>query len=470
LGASDARPLVFDVKSEPCYARHGIDALAPRGVSRPVGPMRFPGKRKSKHYFPVNERERVPSTETAETAQVYIVGLDQLLVDIEANVEDGFLASIGVPKGQSVLLQDAAVDRICDQLVHEGRVIGEFAGGAVGNTLHNYSVIADDASFLLGSITGQMTVGDQAFHYVRGTSSRVSLAHLHPVAGPMGRAICFVTPEGERSFGISRGIMDRFPAEAVPESLIAGASAVLLTAYLLRDDSAPIYGAATRIIELANRHGVPVVLSLGAATVVRDRLELLREVVRGCSVSVVAGNLDELAAFTGESDPLLAGRAALEITDLVLLTRDCHGLYIAAWVDETSRRETGDQVHSKSIPEYNRWEYSRAMARRDCTRPVAIFSHINPYLGGPGVIHNTNGAGDSALAAVLHDMSANVYNRQLVPTSPKHVARFLTYSSIHQVCKYANRVSYEVLRRASPRLVHALPEREDSLEEAYWEA
>ncbi len=99
-----------------------------------------------------------------------------------------------------------------------------------------------------------------------------------------------------------------------------------------------------------------------------------------------------------------------------------------------------------------------------------MYSHINPYLGGPSVIRNTNGAGDAALAAVLHDMSANFHHRQLVPTSPKHAARFLTYSSIHQVCKYANRVSYEVLKRNSPRLVHGLPEREDSLEEAYWDA
>lgn len=45
----------------------------------------------------------------------------------------------------------------------------------------------------------------------------------------------------------------------------------------------------------------------------------------------------------------------------------------------------------------------------------------------------------------------------------------LTYSSLSQICKYANRVSYEVLTQHSPRLSRALPEREDSLEEAYWD-
>jgi inosine kinase len=215
---------------------------------------------------------------------------------------------------------------------------------------------------------------------------------------------------------------------------------------------------------------VPVILSLGTASLVREKKEFLRELIGSLAVSALAGNLDEVAALTGQEDALLAADAALELCDLVLLTRDQHGLYLGAYVDEANQRETKDPIHSKAIAEYNRYEYSRAMARRDCQKPRRIFTHLNPYLGGPSVIKNTNGAGDAALAALLHDLAANVHHRRAAPTSPKHQAQFLTYSSIHQVCKYANRVSYEVLRRNSPRLVNSLPEREASLEEAYWEA
>lgn len=431
--------------------------------------MRFPGRRRNKHYFPVSERGRISFQEGRGYGDVYIVGIDQLLVDVEARVEQATLDELGIAKGQSMLLADDTVDRIYHRLKGEGRVVGEFAGGAVGNTLHNYSVLADDSSCLLGTITQHITVGDYAFHYVRNTSSRVSLSHLHPIAGPMGRAICFVTADGERSFGISRGIMNEFPAESVPETLVAGASALVLTAYLFRDERAPIFAAAMRALEVANRNDVPVVLSLGTASFVEERRDFLREVIAN-SECVVAGNFDEICTLTRERDPLLAGRAALELADLVLLTRDQHGLYLCGYVDAELARETRDQIHSKSIPEYNRFEYSRAMARRACVKPMQIFSHINPYHGGPGEIRNTNGAGDSALAALLHDMGANVHHKHASPTSPKHAARFLTYSSIHQICKYANRVSFEVLRRNSPRLVQGLPEREDSLEEAYWEA
>jgi inosine kinase len=431
--------------------------------------MKFPGKRKSKHYFRFTEKGRIPfgSDAALPTDEIYIVGIDQLLVDIEARVEDSFLARIGIPKGESVLLDDARVADIYSRLKQEGRITGEFAGGAIGNTLHNYSVLADDRSYLLGTITAQISVGDHAFHYVRNTSSRVILSHLHPCPGPMGRAVCFVTPDGERTFGISRGIMDDYPVAALPEDLVARSSALVLTAYLLRNPAAPIYAAAMRAIEVANQNKVPVALALGTVSLVREKSDFLRDLIRR-HVNVIAGNFLEVGKLTGLEDPLLAGQAALELADLVLMTHDEQGLYLCAHVDEDKARETTDQIHSKSIPEYNRYEYSRAMSRSRCSRPRKIYSHINPYLGGPAHIRSTNGAGDSALSALLHDIAANAHHRKASPNSPKHKDEYLTYSSIHQICKYANRVSYEVLRRNSPRLTQGLPEREDSLEETYW--
>ena len=100
---------------------------------------------------------------------------------------------------------------------------------------------------------------------------------------------------------------------------------------------------------------------------------------------------------------------------------------------------------------------------------MKVYSHISPYMGGPEKIKNTNGAGDGALSALLHDMAANHYHRNNVPNSSKHQHSYLTYSSFSQVCKYSNRVSFEVLAQHSPRLSRGLPEREDSLEESYWE-
>ena len=179
-------------------------------------------------------------------------------------------------------------------------------------------------------------------------------------------------------------------------------------------------------------------------------------------------NQEEAIALTGIEDPLLACESILELVDLVLLTVGKRGLYLAGYVDDKCKRPTKDELHSKSITEYNKFEYSRAMRKQDCEVPLKIYTHINPFKGGPLEIKNTNGAGDAALAALLHDISANHYHRAMVPNSPKHDENYLTYSSLSQISKYANRVSFEVLIQSSPRLFKGLPEREDSLDEAYW--
>jgi inosine kinase len=108
------------------------------------------------------------------------------------------------------------------------------------------------------------------------------------------------------------------------------------------------------------------------------------------------------------------------------------------------------------------------MKRADCKEPIKIFTHISPFKGGPESIKNTNGAGDAALSALLHDISANIYHKHTIPMSPKHSENYLTYSSISQISKYANRVSFEVLSQNSPRLFKALPQKEESLDDAYW--
>lgn len=210
-----------------------------------------------------------------------------------------------------------------------------------------------------------------------------------------------------------------------------------------------------------------MVLTLGTRFVIAERPDFWRDFISK-HVDVVAMNEDEGAALTGEADPLLACERALDWADLVLCTAGPAGLYLAGYTDDAVKRETRYPLLPGAIPEFNRYEFSRPMRRAHCTTAVKVFAHIAPYLGGPERITSTNGAGDAALSALLHDMAANRWHKSRVPNSSKHARDFLTYSSMSQVCRYANRVSYEVLVQASPRLTRGLPEREEGLNEAYW--
>lgn len=223
-----------------------------------------------------------------------------------------------------------------------------------------------------------------------------------------------------------------------------------------------------RAIEFAKKYHVPVVLTLGTKFVIQDDPEFWQAFLRD-HVSVVAMNEDEAWALTGEQDPLAASDKALDWVDLVLCTAGPVGLFMAGYTEDSAKRETTLPLLPGSIAEFNRYEFSRPASRHGCENPIRVYSHIAPYMGGPEKIKNTNGAGDAALSALLHDMAANKYHKENVPNSSKHQHQFLTYSSFSQVCKYSNRASYEVLVQHSPRLSRGLPEREDSLEEAYWE-
>ncbi|MGY5449679.1 inosine/guanosine kinase [Agarivorans sp. MS3-6] len=432
--------------------------------------MKFPGQRKSKHYFPVESRDPLTNelNPILRPKLTHITGIDQTLVDIEAHVDEAFIQRHSLVKGNSLLIDDAAAQCLYQELHDNQLISAEFAGGTIGNTLHNYSTLADGRSVMFGVMSQNITVGDYAYRYLCNTSSRVDLNHLQSVDGPIGRCFTLITECGERTFAISKGHMDKLSSDYIDETLIKSGAALALTAYLMRAGNDPITEAAMRAIDYAHQANVPVVLTLGTRFLIEDDPKWWQQFVAE-HVTVLAMNEEEAEALTGHSDVLLACETALEWCDLVLCTAGSRGLFTAGYTEDEFKRSTSHTLLPGAIPEFNQYEFSRPMLKKSCQQAIKVYSHIAPFMGGPEKITNTNGAGDGALSALLHDMAANVFHRCNVEQSSKHQFEALSYSSFAQICKYANRVSYEVLAQHSPRLSRGLPEREESLEEAYWE-
>ena len=433
--------------------------------------MKFPGQRKSKHYFPVQNRDPLLAQLTQQPLRfpTYITGIDQTLVDIEAKVADELLERFKLPKGNSTLIDDESAHALYNELKNEKMISDEFAGGTIGNTVHNYSILADDRSVLFGVMSNNIEVGSYAYRYLCDTSSKVDLNYLQPVEGAIGRCFTLISECGERTFAISKGSMDKLTPEYIDKDLVQGASALVLTAYLMRASGGDqMTEAALKAIEYAKEVGVPVVLTLGTRFLIEEDPEWWKNFINE-NVTILAMNEDEGEALTGFKDPLAASAAALELCDMVLTTAGSLGLYTAGYTEDSEKRETSNTFLPGAIPEFNRYEFSRPKLKSACDSPIKVFAHISPYMGGPEKIRNTNGAGDGALSALLHDLASNTFHKANVPGSSKHKRDGLCYSSFSQICKYANRVAYEVLAQHSPRLSRGLPEREDSLEESYWE-
>ncbi|AZU48270.1 inosine/guanosine kinase [Aeromonas hydrophila] len=184
--------------------------------------MKFPGQRKSKHYFPVDRRDPLISQSAvlAERGKAYVVGIDQTLVDIEAHVDLAFLERYGLSRGHSMLISDDVAEQIYDELKSNNMVVSEFAGGTIGNTMHNYSVLADSHSILLGVMSQDIRIGSYAYRYLCNTSSRVNLDYLQPVDGPVGRCFTFITEgaNGALASTPARWIIWMWPTSPRPSS------------------------------------------------------------------------------------------------------------------------------------------------------------------------------------------------------------------------------------------------------------
>ena len=343
--------------------------------SVPGARLRFPGPRNPKHYFPISRKTtRVEEAPGAHERGSYIVGLDEVLVDVEVRGAPSLAEELGLVPGESVQLPPAAFERVVSRLPQEGATYA--VGGTVANTLNNYTHLSGEPAVLLGAIEDRIPPGSPAFAYVAQTPKAVDLRHLMPVRGATGTAITFITPDGDRAFGVHPGVAGDYPASAVPEDAVRSAAVVLTSLYCLRPEDRPIAGAALRMMELATAAGVPVAFGLGTAALVRERRAQVRELLDAW-VTVAAMNAQEAEALTGESDALLAGRAALQWVDLAVITEGSRGLTLCGYTCERVRRETREEVRSKAIPEYNRWEFSRLLRRADCERPQEVYSHIH---------------------------------------------------------------------------------------------
>ncbi|EHC94269.1 Inosine-guanosine kinase, partial [Salmonella enterica subsp. enterica serovar Rubislaw str. A4-653] len=356
--------------------------------------MKFPGKRKSKHYFPVNARDPLlqqqqiqPEQETMlqqiqpeqETNASWVVGIDQTLVDIEAKVDDDFITRYGLSAGHSLVIEDEVAEKLYQELTRENLITHQFAGGTIGNTMHNYSVLADDRSVLLGVMCSNIEIGSYAYRYLCNTSSRTDLNYLQAVDGPIGRCFTLIGESGERTFAISPGHMNQLRAESIPEAVIAGASALVLTSYLVRcKPGEPMPDATMKAIEYAKKHNVPVVMTLGTKFVIADNPQWWQAFLKE-NVSILAMNEEEAEALTGENDPLLAADKALDWVDLVLCTAGPIGLYMAGFTEEEAKRKTQHPLLPGAIAEFNQYEFSRAMRHKDCINPLRVYSHIAPY-------------------------------------------------------------------------------------------
>lgn len=161
--------------------------------------------------------------------------------------------------------------------------------------------------------------------------------------------------------------MNQLRPESIPEDVIAGASALVLTSYLVRCKlGEPMREATMQAVACAKKHNVPVVLTLGTKYVIADNPAWWQDFLKE-NVSILAMNEEEAEALTGIADPLLASDKALDWVDLVLCTAGPVGLYMAGFTEDEKKRKPNTRCYRGPLPNLT----SMSSAGRCATRIVS---------------------------------------------------------------------------------------------------
>lgn len=300
-----------------------------------------------------------------------VVGLGSPLLDLVVRVDDDVLAEIDLPKGRMRLIDSAESGRILKKL--KNHAVEYVPGGSAANTLAGLALLGSRSAFI--GVIGKDAHGDT---YENKTVRAGVHAHLirHNVH-VTGHAITFITPDGERTFATHLGAASHFQKEHVAEDVIRESKALYVEGYQLEQ---PLTRAAVvHAMEIAKKHGTLIAMDLSDAGLIGRAKDTMKEIVEKY-VDIVFANEEEAFAFTGKR-----GEAALRE-----LAAHCP-------IAIVKRGEKGSMVQANGV-----------------------VHHIAPH---PVTVVNTNGAGDSYAAGMLH----GIINHYDIPTAGALASRIAAF-------------------------------------------
>lgn len=247
-----------------------------------------------------------------------ILSIGNAIVDILAEVEDGFLANQGMIKGAMELIDAARTDALYAEMPPAVQT----SGGSVANTAAVAGQMGARAAFI-------GVVADDEFGHIFRHDIHGSGVH-HPTApasggAPTARCLILVTPDGQRTMNTFLGVSSTLAPHHLDHALIADAAISYLEGFLFYvPDSAQ---ASRQAAEIAHAAGRRVAISLSDFLCVERNLDAFQSMVRD-HVDILFANEQELTALTGLADFEAAAAAVRGQVEIAALTRGAGGSVI----------------------------------------------------------------------------------------------------------------------------------------------
>jgi len=220
-----------------------------------------------------------------------VLALGNALVDILIKIEnEKLLQSLELPKGAMTLVDESRVNAIMAEVGHLQKQ--ETCGGSAANTISGLARLGIPSGYI-GKIGhdayGALFAAEMNKHGVA--------AHLFFGRAQSGRALCFITPDSERTFATYLGSAIELAAADLHLELFRGYDYLHIEGYLVQNHQ--LFETAVR---LAKEAGLEVSLDLASANVVAENHGFLKEIVSQY-VDIVFANEEEAMSFSGKNSP-----------------------------------------------------------------------------------------------------------------------------------------------------------------------
>ena len=215
-----------------------------------------------------------------------IVGIGSALVDITINVEDSFLEKEKLPKGGMTLVDGTRSNELIFKFHETKKDLSP--GGATANVMASFALCGGKGAFV-GKV-GSDTIGE----FFRNETEKAGVRFLGlPSKTSTGKVLCFITPDGQRTFATHLGAAVEMKPEELPADFLNQAPILHVEAYLVFNRELILH-----ILETAKKNHQKVSFDLSSFNVVRQNLDFLKEITSK-NIDILFANEDESLAFTG---------------------------------------------------------------------------------------------------------------------------------------------------------------------------
>jgi sugar/nucleoside kinase (ribokinase family) len=231
--------------------------------------------------------------------QYDVYGIGNALVDLEFQIGDDTLASLGVDKGLMTLIEEDRHHALVGQLA--GIDHKKASGGSAANSVIALAQLGGRGYYSCKVASDDF--GDFYLQDMRACNVDTNLDNQQRESGHTGKCLVLVTPDADRTMNTYLGITVNLSEAEVDEAAIVNSEYAYMEGYLVASDTARAAAVKTR--EIAERADVKTVLTLSDPNMVNFFKDGLLEMA-GSTLDLLFCNEAEATLMTGTDNAAAA--------------------------------------------------------------------------------------------------------------------------------------------------------------------